>query len=1162
MSEHKLKAVIGVELDQSDKAEVTGQLKDMAKSAQGAASGTGATNESMEQLRNTMSQIRNLEVFELITDNADKVKKAVSGVKKQVQLATSGFKNAGREFKQAFDFKSFEGAETFGERAASAAIQLKESAKSVGSAFKSAGKASVEAIKSIGRALNSTIAEVALLVGALVGLVAAMRNALTVAQQLNATFYEAQKVGLSVSTYQELVYVFERVGVAADEVAGVMKTLTEEQVAVREGSEDMIAAFGRLGLSAEQVSNMSQEELFKETVKRLQNVTNATDRTTIAYQIFAEDAAHLQNILNLTNAEMQSMTNTFYALGGGASDALIEKSRTLSVSLQNMRTAWTGLKNTLAEAVMPILTTIVNALTKAIVVVNVFLRTIFGFEMATSGSSGGGVAGATDSVNDYTGSVENATAAVEKLKRSTMGFDELNIVSNPNSGSSGSAGGGGVDTGGAAWTPVDMGESVFGKANQELDKLREKVEDFVEKYKTQIQIIAAALGTLGVASLISSLGKALGLGDKFLGVMTNIKKLAATAITIVLQYELVNEFMDNFIEGEGIKEYIKGLLVSALGTAVLYAMWGPTGLAIGLAVTAVASLQAVVDNGGITNTESFVVALTGIAAAVGAVATAWKKAGLGNLIKGLVDKLPGFTGAFAGIGTTIGKHLGGLPGVVTKAFSGLGGIITKALGAVATAVAAIPGWAIALIAAIAAAIALAIVDYDFTDLGYKLGKALGTAWKKIKDWFGAAVEWVKALGESIKEGVVKAFEWVKEKFDINTVWDLLYYIFNPTALIAKLVEVMIEVGAEVLPGLWEGIKSGWNNLINNIKEFINGFVQGWKDALGIHSPSTVFAEIGKDLIAGLLNGISTAWTNIKNWFNQNVAPKLTLAYWQAKFDAVRQGATTKLGEARTAIMNAWNNIRTYFTSNIAPKFTVDYWKNKFDTMRAAITDKLGAVRTQVINSWNNIKSYFTTNIAPKFTKSYWVNKFETIRAAASEKLNAAKTVITNAWNNIKSWFSKNVAPKFTTNFWKTKFNTIKDGAKAAFNGVISIIESAINSIVRKVNTVSWKIPSWVPKYGGTSFGFNLKTISIPRLAEGGIAVDSTIANIGERGKEAILPLENNTGWMDALADKIAARNRTPAKIVLKVGERELGWATIDSINDITKQTGGLQLQLV
>ena len=49
--------------------------------------------------------------------------------------------------------------------------------------------------------------------------------------------------------------------------------------------------------------------------------------------------------------------------------------------------------------------------------------------------------------------------------------------------------------------------------------------------------------------------------------------------------------------------------------------------------------------------------------------------------------------------------------------------------------------------------------------------------------------------------------------------------------------------------------------------------------------------------------------------------------------------------------------------------------------------------------------------------------------------------------------------------------------------------------------------------------------------------------------------------MDQLADRIAARNSSPSKIVLQIGEKEFAWAAINGINNITKQTGGIQLAL-
>jgi hypothetical protein len=93
----------------------------------------------------------------------------------------------------------------------------------------------------------------------------------------------------------------------------------------------------------------------------------------------------------------------------------------------------------------------------------------------------------------------------------------------------------------------------------------------------------------------------------------------------------------------------------------------------------------------------------------------------------------------------------------------------------------------------------------------------------------------------------------------------------------------------------------------------------------------------------------------------------------------------------------------------------------------------------------------------------------------------------------------------------------------------------------------------------------LPTISvpqIPKLARGGIVDQATLALIGERGKEAVVPLENNTEWIDKLVERLTSRQQAPSKIVLMLDGKELGWANINTINNITRQTGALQLQLV
>jgi hypothetical protein len=92
-----------------------------------------------------------------------------------------------------------------------------------------------------------------------------------------------------------------------------------------------------------------------------------------------------------------------------------------------------------------------------------------------------------------------------------------------------------------------------------------------------------------------------------------------------------------------------------------------------------------------------------------------------------------------------------------------------------------------------------------------------------------------------------------------------------------------------------------------------------------------------------------------------------------------------------------------------------------------------------------------------------------------------------------------------------------DGMKAGFAGVVTAISGYINGLVSiykglfngiatvwnsTVGKLSFKIPGWVPVIGGK--GFDVP--NIPMLADGGIVTGPTLAMIGERGPEAVVPL--------------------------------------------------------
>jgi hypothetical protein len=124
--------------------------------------------------------------------------------------------------------------------------------------------------------------------------------------------------------------------------------------------------------------------------------------------------------------------------------------------------------------------------------------------------------------------------------------------------------------------------------------------------------------------------------------------------------------------------------------------------------------------------------------------------------------------------------------------------------------------------------------------------------------------------------------------------------------------------------------------------------------------------------------------------------------------------------------------------------------------------------------------------------------------------------------NITSYISGNFSKQ-----WAGAWNAIGEGFKGTwkaigntFSGVINRVVSGINTVISGLNRLHINMPQWL---GGGTFGFNLPAIpAVPFMARGGIVSQPTLAMVGERGREAVMPLERNTGWIAELADSIGA----------------------------------------
>lgn len=68
---------------------------------------------------------------------------------------------------------------------------------------------------------------------------------------------------------------------------------------------------------------------------------------------------------------------------------------------------------------------------------------------------------------------------------------------------------------------------------------------------------------------------------------------------------------------------------------------------------------------------------------------------------------------------------------------------------------------------------------------------------------------------------------------------------------------LLDVGHDLIDGLWEGIKDGWASLISNFESLVELLPQAVRDALGIHSSSSVGFAITKNFVGSLgLGGLS------------------------------------------------------------------------------------------------------------------------------------------------------------------------------------------------------------------------------------------------------------------------------------------------------------------
>lgn len=170
----------------------------------------------------------------------------------------------------------------------------------------------------------------------------------------------SQKMGISAKAYQEWDAVLQHSGTSVDNMAAGFKTLSN---AAQGATDEQAAAFAKLGMSMEEVSQMSTEDLFLHTIMGLQQMEEGTERTALATSLLGKSAGELGPLLNTSAEDTMAMIDAVNELGGVMSDEAVKASADFNDSLQDMTTIVDGVKRGLISEFLPGISQVMKGLT-------------------------------------------------------------------------------------------------------------------------------------------------------------------------------------------------------------------------------------------------------------------------------------------------------------------------------------------------------------------------------------------------------------------------------------------------------------------------------------------------------------------------------------------------------------------------------------------------------------------------------------------------------------------------------------------------------------------------------------------------------------------------------------------------------------------------------
>ena len=400
---------------------------------------------------------------------------------------------------------------------------------------------------------------------------------------------------------------------------------------------------------------------------------------------------------------------------------------------------------------------------------------------------------------------------------------------------------------------------------------------------------------------------------------------------------------------------------------------------------------------------------------------------------------------------------------------------------------------------------------------------------------------------------------------------------NISNFIKKHKEIILSIIGGLVSGIIAFFIAGnWGAITGAIASVI-GWIELIPTALGLAGLALTTPAA---LIAGAVAVVTTAflylWQTSDSFRNAlingwNVLVSALTPYFKAIMGALKlvgDFLVTVLKPILFLLWDAWCTV----VDNIV-KVTMSLWTNCI----APVVKFLGECLKKIIDGLNEIWQAWKPTIEKigEILIVIWNNCLKpVINWLGNEFIQAFRNVgnyIKPILESLKIMFGgliDFIVGVFTGN-WQKAWQGVQNIFRGIFDGLTNIAKKPLNAIIDAINAMirglnKIKLPNWIPGFGG--MGINIPTI--PKLAKGGIVDAPTIAMVGEAGKEAVMPLENNTGWITDLAAKVADRmpvsggnsndNSMSGDLILQIDGSIIGKVALNQLRKMQRQ-GGITL---